>query len=36
MKDQKDKLQVTIDGIRSVGMAQRLLAELGAAEMVLA
>jgi transcription-repair coupling factor (superfamily II helicase) len=36
MKDQKDKLQVTIDGIKSVGMAQRLLAELGAAEMVLA
>lgn len=36
MKDQKDKLQVTIDGIRNVGMAQRLLVELGAAEMVLA
>jgi len=36
MKDQKDKLQVTIDGIKSVGMAQRLLVELGAAEMVLA
>ena len=36
MKDQKDKLQVTFDGIRGVGMAQRLLAELGAAEMALA
>jgi transcription-repair coupling factor (superfamily II helicase) len=36
MKDQKDKLQVTIDGIKNVGMAQRLLVELGAAEMVLA
>jgi len=36
MKDQKDKLQVTFDGIRGVGMAQQLLAKLGAAEMVLA
>jgi transcription-repair coupling factor (superfamily II helicase) len=35
MKDQKDKLQVTIDGIKNVGMAQRLLVELGAAEMVM-
>jgi transcription-repair coupling factor (superfamily II helicase) len=36
MKEQKDKLQVSIDGIRSVGMAQQLLIELGAGEAVAA
>ena len=36
MKDQKDKLQITIDGIRGVTMAQRLLVELGAEEAVVA
>jgi transcription-repair coupling factor (superfamily II helicase) len=36
MKDQKDKLQVTIDGIRNVGMAQQLLVTLGAEEAVAA
>ena len=34
MKDQKDKLQITFDGIRGVGRAQQLLAELGAEEAV--
>ena len=32
----KDKLQVTLDGISSVGKAQHLLATLGAEELVLA
>ncbi len=36
MKEQKDKLQVSIDGIRGVGMAQQLLVELGAGEAVAA
>jgi transcription-repair coupling factor (superfamily II helicase) len=36
MKEQKDKLQVSIDGIKGVGMAQRLLIELGAEEAVVA
>jgi len=36
MKEQKDKLQVSIDGIRGVEMAQRLLVELGAEEAVVA
>jgi transcription-repair coupling factor (superfamily II helicase) len=36
MKDQKDKLQVTFDGIRNVAMAQQLMATLGAEEMVAA
>ena len=36
MKDQKDKLQVTFDGIRNVAMAQHLMATLGAEEMVAA
>jgi hypothetical protein len=36
MKDQKDKLQVTFDGIRNVAMAQHLMATLGAEEMVTA
>ncbi|RZK94582.1 MAG: transcription-repair coupling factor, partial [Hymenobacter sp.] len=36
MKDQKDKLQVTFDGIRNVAMAQHLMATLGAEEMVMA
>jgi transcription-repair coupling factor (superfamily II helicase) len=35
MKEQKDKLQVTFDGIRSVEMAQRLLVELGAEDAVM-
>jgi transcription-repair coupling factor (superfamily II helicase) len=36
MKEQKDKLQVSIDAIRGVGMAQQLLVELGAGEEVAA
>jgi transcription-repair coupling factor (superfamily II helicase) len=36
MKDQKDKLQVTIDGIKGVKRAQELLVELGAEEAVAA
>jgi transcription-repair coupling factor (superfamily II helicase) len=36
MKEQKDKLQVSIDAIRGVGMAQQLLVELGAGEAVAA
>ena len=36
MKEQKDKLQVSIDAIRGVEMAQRLLVELGAEEAVVA
>jgi len=36
MKEQKDKLQVSIDGIRNVEMAQRLLVELGAEDAVIA
>jgi transcription-repair coupling factor (superfamily II helicase) len=36
MKDQKDKLQVTIDGIKGVKRAQELLVELGAEEAVVA
>jgi hypothetical protein len=36
MKEQKDKLQVSIDAIKGVGMAQRLLIELGAEEAVVA
>jgi transcription-repair coupling factor (superfamily II helicase) len=36
MKDQKDKLQLTIDGIGGVGKAQHLLAQLGAEEVVAA
>ena len=36
MKDQKDKLQITIDGIGSVGKARALLVTLGAEEAVLA
>jgi transcription-repair coupling factor (superfamily II helicase) len=36
MKEQKDKLQVTFDGIQSVGMAQKLLVTLGAEEAVVA
>jgi hypothetical protein len=34
MKEQKDKLQVSIDAIRGVSMAQQLLIELGAGEAV--
>jgi transcription-repair coupling factor (superfamily II helicase) len=36
MKEQKDKLQVSIDAIKGVGMAQRLLVELGAEDAVMA
>jgi transcription-repair coupling factor (superfamily II helicase) len=36
MKDQKDKLQITIDGIKGVKRAQELLIELGAEEAVVA
>jgi len=36
MKEQKDKLQISIDGIRNVEMARQLLAELGPQEAVLA
>ncbi|MGI4823168.1 MAG: transcription-repair coupling factor [Janthinobacterium lividum] len=36
MKDQKDKLQITIDGIKGVKRAQELLVELGAEEAVVA
>ena len=36
MKEQKDKLQVSIDGIQGVEMAQRLLVELGAEAAVAA
>jgi transcription-repair coupling factor (superfamily II helicase) len=36
MKDQKDKLQITIDGIQGVKRAQELLIELGAEEAVAA
>ncbi|MGI4833215.1 MAG: transcription-repair coupling factor [Janthinobacterium lividum] len=36
MKEQKDKLQITIDSITSVDKARRLLAELGAEEAVAA
>ena len=36
MKEQKDKLQISIDGIGSLDKARRLLLELGAEEVVMA
>jgi transcription-repair coupling factor (superfamily II helicase) len=36
MKEQKDKLQVSIDGISSVTLAHQLLVELGAEQVVTA